>query len=129
VRPLLIGGQTLRQPILIFESVPAGTSKLIIKRQIRRPADLKKILMRFLPGQQNTLTVRPFIRKGGSGAVQELSAYLGNVYFAGDDNDIPFDLSFTLEQYDEFCIEVSNSSAYDYDVYVLAEIEYERGGN
>lgn len=87
---------------------------------------MHKILLRFFPGQQNTLTVRPFIRKASSGAVQELTAYTGNDYFAGDGNDVPFDLLYPLEQYDQFCIEVSNSSAYAYDVYVLAEIEYVR---
>lgn len=113
----------MKTPVLIFESIPAGTVRQLIEREIKRPAKMDKVLIRFFPGQQNTLTVRPYIRKT-SGAVQELSMYTGETSFAGDDNDVPFAVDVAIDQYDKVCIEVSNSSTYDYDAYVLFEIEY-----
>lgn len=115
--------QTFKNPILVFENIAAGESKTI-EKEIRRPARMKQIIMRFFPGQENDLIVRPYIRKT-SGAVQDLSAYTGNAYFAGDDNDLVFEVDFVLEQYDKFCVEVSNNDiTYAYDVYCLGLIEF-----
>jgi hypothetical protein len=117
---------TLKNPILIFESI-AASEKKTIKRQINKKAILKQIVMKFFTGQENALRIKPYIRKN-SGALQNLTAYVGNEFFAGEDLNLTFDVYYELEQYDEFCVYVDNINAtYAYDVYVLGLVEYQGG--
>lgn len=111
--------------ILFDESIPAGTSKLVLKRKLSMPGFVKEMTIVFYPGQEKTLQVLPYMEKAPDIAVP-FTKYAGDrAYYSGDDSKFEVTMNMRFGSQDQLCVEVSNTSAFDYDLYVLYELTYE----
>lgn len=110
--------------ILFDETIAAGTTGMIIKKKLPYPGYLREMTIEFYPGQQKTLQVNPYMEKAPDIMVK-LAKYAGDrQYFSGDDSKYEVAMNMRFGSQDNICVEVSNTSAFAYDLYVLFELEY-----
>lgn len=115
--------------ILFDQSIPGGTNNLILEMPVHRPGTITKMTIRFYPGQQKTLQVRPFVQRPPDG-VEELAQYTGTrKYFSGDNDIFEIKMDFPIDAEYKISLDISNvsSPAQTYDVYVIFEIDYYDG--
>lgn len=116
----------MRSDVVLFDqSIPAGTSNLILRKTLTFGGYLRETTIQFYPGQQKSLQVKIYMEKAPDIAVP-LSKYAGDRdYFSGDDSKYEIAMNMQFGKHDILCVEVSNvDSLNDYDLYVLYELVY-----
>jgi hypothetical protein len=113
--------------ILFDESIPAGTSKLILRKKMVYSGFVKEMTIVFYPGQQKTLQVLPYMEKAPDIAVPFTKFAGDRDYYSGDNSKFEVTMNMRFGTQDQLCVEVSNTSAFDYDLYVLFELVYGEG--
>lgn len=120
------GGNTVRSETILFDDhVPAGTVRMVLERSLKYRGKIREMTIVFYPGQQKTLEVNPYMLRAPDLYVP-LTKYVGDrKYFSGDDSKFEIQMVMPFFVDDKLVVEVNNTSAFDYDLYVLFEIDYE----
>ncbi len=107
--------------------IPSGTSTRLYER-IKSNGTIEKVYVRFYPGQEGTLQVRPYINHIGQ-KIEDLVTYPNGVdhYLSGDDDFLEFPVSIPVANDDEVAVYVQNTGDYDYTLDVKIVVDY-RGG-
>lgn len=112
--------------ILFDQSIPAG-QRASFEKSMFFAGRVKKMTMTFYPGQQKSLQVKPFMLRAPDLFVS-LAKFSGSRgFFSGDENTYIIEMSMAFGSQDKLCVDVVNTSANDYDLYVLFEVEYKEG--
>lgn len=125
---------TKKEPIYFSTSVPANGGKVRLTERIKGSGTIEEVRVRFFPGQQKALQVRPFVKhKGGEyGKIEELITYPsgGDQFLSGDDDNLIFDAIVPVVNDDEIVVEATNTDPDDaYTLHVVIMIDYYGGAD
>lgn len=118
----------MRSDSILFDAKIPSDSKAELRKKIPFNGYIRKMTIVFYPGQEKALQVNPYVLTWGDLAIP-LTKFTGDKsFFSGDDDQFNIGMSQRIKTDDYIVIEVENvSSSYDYDLYVMFEIEYEGG--
>jgi hypothetical protein len=112
--------------ILFDQSIPAGQT-VSLERLLPFNGRVTKMTITNYPGQQKSLQVTPYMLRAPDLYVS-LATFAGNrKFFSGDETTYNIAMSMPFYSQDKLCVDVTNTSANAYDLYVLYEIEFEVG--
>lgn len=119
-----------KEVIPFVVNVPPNTTGSL-KERIKADATVEEVNLRFYPGQQRDLEVRPKLQRTGN-RVEDLITYPkgANDWIAGDDDNIRLDISVTAQLDDEIVIFYSNKDTVNiYTLVVYVTVDYREGKN
>jgi hypothetical protein len=102
-----------------------------LKERMKADGVVNQVNIRFYPGCELSLEVKPFVLHKGRRA-EDIFTYAGSSKQAisGDDDFFQFPVSVTFELDDEFCVYFINTdTANTYTVCVDVFVNYEAGGD
>lgn len=112
--------------VLFDQTVPAGQTKYF-EKSLPFAGRVTKMIVTLYPGQQKSLQVKPYMMEAPD-VFKGLTAYAGNrSYFSGDENTYEISLNIPFRAQDKLAVDATNIGGFDYDLYVLFEVEYGGG--
>lgn len=112
------------ETVLFDQTIPGGTDGLTLEHRLKFPGVIRRMTIEFYPGQEKGLRVLPYLMRAPDIYVP-LSKFAGDrAYFSGDDSryEIVMRQPFGID--DRICVDVWNPTTYDYNLYVLFEVDY-----
>jgi hypothetical protein len=117
-----------REVIAIRQNMAPGQVAEIVER-VKYDGNIERINVRFYAGQENELTVLPYVRHKGKKNETFFTFPEGtDPYLSGEDDHLEYPLSIDVEYDDEIVVRAENKSggvnAYDYTLVVDIVISY-----
>lgn len=114
-----------------FRATLAAGEKVTLSERIKGASIIEGLRMKFYPGQEGTLHIRPTLWQTGRNSLVDLVTYPAdtNNYLSGDDDyfDFPITLEALLD--DELRLYCENTGAFPYTVSVDITVDYFGGVN
>lgn len=117
--------------ISFTKKIPKGTKNLILSERIKDNGTVIAVNVRFYPGQQLSLQVRPYIEPKGTKGIVDLLTYPDGTeqFLFGDDDRRSFTNGLAVKYDDYVKVMVTNTSdTYDYTLVCDVTVAYHGGG-
>jgi 3-dehydroquinate dehydratase len=117
-----------KKEVIVFRYNLAGGQKVTLKERIKADCTIVEVRVRFYPGQENSLKVRPYILHKLN-KPEEIFTYVegGSVFLSGDDDRESYPVSLSAQYDDEVVVYAENTSIYEYTVAVDVVVDYDSG--
>jgi hypothetical protein len=119
----------LKTEVLSFRKDILPNSNVLLKERIKDTGRVTEIRVRFYPGQERQLQVKPYGLLTGNRA-EDVLTYVGGTetYLTGDNDYFVFPVSLELNMDDEFAVSAVNlSSSYTYTLVCDVVVQYYGG--
>lgn len=117
----------MKQEVIAFKKTIAPNTVETIKERVKADGFISSVSIRFYPGAENDLQVKPYIKHKGTHAIEDFFTYPeGTQKFISGDNDyFEYNVSLQVMYDDEIEVWVENKSTnYAYTLSVDVEINY-----
>jgi hypothetical protein len=119
--------QTVKKEVIAIRKDVLPNEKVTIRERIKDNGLIEELRVRFYPGQERALQVRPYVLHD-SRRIEDVFTYPDNteLFISGDDDYLIFPVSVGVRYDDEFIVEAFNNNAnYTYTVVVDVVVSYE----
>jgi hypothetical protein len=112
----LIRGERMKREVISVRKNVSPLEVSEVRERVKYNGNIERILIRFYAGQENELTVLPYVQHKGKKNETFFTFPEGtDPYLSGEDDRLDFPLSIEVEYDDEIVIRSENKSAvYDY---------------
>jgi hypothetical protein len=118
-----------KEPIVFIKKIPPGVTDVLSER-VKGDGTIEGFTVRFFPGQENSLRVRPFVEHRG-GTIEELVTYVetGDRFLSGDNDYDEYAAAIPVRNDDYVKVHVTNTSPYEYTLKIVVNVDYLGGQN
>lgn len=120
---------TNTKEVIQFKRRIAAGETVILSERVKAPGTIEGLRVRFYPGQELALRVKPYVQHKGQ-KIEQFITYVegGDDYLSGDDDREEYGVVMSVDYDDEIKIKVVNTSTtYAYTLNVAVTIDYYAG--
>ena len=115
----------MKSEVVSFRKKVLAGENVILKERVKSDGSVSEVRVRFYPGSELSLQVKPFVKHKGSRDEDFFTYAEGTDQFLSGDNDsFVFPVTVGVQYDDEICVYVNNTGAYEYSLVVDILLQY-----
>lgn len=116
----------MKKEVIAIRRNVAPLEKVLVKERVKYNGNIERVEVRFYAGQENELTILPYVRHKG-GKIETFFTFPEGTdpFLSGEDDQLSFPTTIEIELDDEIHVSAINkSSVYDYTMVVDIIVTY-----